>query len=225
MDHEALYIAQAPHFEAPFLKGLSFANEWRNEWKRVLRNAARNPVDYPLQRSEAVCELPHTFQGTDVLFRLDRDKLWDWFQRDGKLKERRVFLQRELRRSVEGDFGIRDSQLTWDADVPEPTVEPGGKEIFAVSLPGVPPPLQVVYGAGRVENCLTGWKKNKLPIYLIQAEFTPAFFTDSFQVALYLFWMDVCILSENRLKLKEKDLKPLLHIFRPSSMLTVKGLK
>ncbi len=225
MDYEALYAAQAPHFEAPLFKGLSFANEWRNEWKRVLRNAARAPEEYPPQRPQAVCELPLTFQGTEIRFRLDRDKLWDWFVRDGKLKERRVFLHRELKRGIDGEFGIRDSQLTWDADDREPTVDPAGKELLVVSLPGVPPPLRLVYGAHRVEHCLTGWKKNKLPIYLVQAEFTPAFLTDSFQAALYLFWMDVCILSENRLKLKEADLKPLLHIFRPSSMLTVKGLK
>lgn len=36
MDYEALYAAQAPHFEAPLFKGLSFANEWRNEWKLSL---------------------------------------------------------------------------------------------------------------------------------------------------------------------------------------------
>jgi len=44
-------------------------------------------------------------------------------------------------------------------------------------------------------------------------------------VALYLFWMDVCIMMENRVKLKDKDLQPLLHIFRETSMLTIKGLK
>lgn len=225
MDYEALYIAQAPHFEAPCLKGFSFANEWRSEWKRVLRAAARNPEVYPVQRQEAVYPLPHDFQGTEILFQFDRDKLWDWFLRDGKLKERRVFLPRELKTNLDGEVGIKDSQLTWDAEAPEPTVSPEGKEIFAASLPGLPPPLRVVYGGQRVGHCFTGWKKNKLPIYLIQAEFTPAFLGDSFQAALYLFWMDVCILSENRLKLKEADLKPLLHIFRPSSMLTVKGLK
>lgn len=225
MDYEALYIAQSPHFEADFLKHISFAEEWRNEWKRVLRAAARSPEVYPPQRPEALCDLPLSFMGSDITFRLDRDKLWDWFQRDGRLKDRRVFLSRELKRSAEGDFGIRDSQLTWDADLSEPTVPADGKEIIAVSLPGVPPPLRVVYGNQRVEHCLTGWRKNKLPIYLVQAEFTPAFFEDSFQVALYLFWMDLCILSENWSKVKAKDLKPLLHIFRDSSMLTVKGLK
>lgn len=225
MDYEALYIAQSKHFDAPFLKGFSFANEWRNEWKRILRAAARAPELYPVQRPEAVYSLPHSFYDTQILFQFDRDKLWDWFQRDGRLKERRVFLPRELKMNGDGEVGIKDSQLTWDPDAPEPTVDPAGKEIFAASLPGLPPPLRVVYGGQRVEHCFTGWKKNKLPIHLIQAEFIPAFLGDSFQVALYLFWMDVCILSENCIKLKEKDLRPLLHIFRDSSMLTVKGLK
>ncbi len=225
LDYEEFYITQLSHFDSPWLKGCSFANEWRNEWKRVLRAAARNPEAYPVRRPEAVFTLPHTFQDASVTFHLDQDKLWDWFLRDGNLKERRVFLARELTRNSEGEVGIRDSQLTWDAGLEEPAVPEGGKEIFAASLPGLPPPLRVVYGNRRVEGCFTGWKKKRLPIYLIRPEFTPAFLGDSFETALYLFWMDVCILSENRLKLKDKDLRPLLHIFRESSMLTVKGLK
>ncbi len=225
MTYEELYAAQAQHFEGPWLKGCSFANEWRNEWKRVLRAAARDPQSYPARRSEAVFPLPHTFHGGEITFTLDQDKLWDWFLRDGKLDQRRVFLPRELTRNAEGEVGIKDSQLVWDSTIPEPTVSDDGREIFAASLPGLPPELRVVYGNRRVEGQFTGFRKRKLPIYLIQAEFTPAFLGDSFQVALYLFWMDVCIFSENRIKLRDKDLKPLLHIFRDSSMLTVKGLK
>lgn len=224
MNYEEIYAQQSQHFESPWFQGCSFSNEWRNEWKRVLRSAARKPEPYPPQRPGAVMALEHEFRGTPFVFHLDRDKLWDWFGQDGRLKERRIFLARELTKNTNGELGIKDSPLTWDPELAEPMVDPEGKEIFAVSLPGVPPPLRVVYGNQRVDHCFGGWRKNKLPIYLVQAEFTPAFLADSFEVALYLFWMDVCIFSENRLKLKEKDLKPLLHIFRPSSMLTVKGL-
>ena len=225
MTYEELYAAQAALFDAPWLKGCSFANEWRNEWRRVLRSAARSPQSYPPARDEAVFPLEHTFQDTSVTFHFDQDKLWDWFQRDGKLDQRRVFLPRELTRNIEGNVGIRDSQLTWDDALEEPTVSPDGKEIFVASLPGFPPPLRVVYGNRRVEGRFTGLKKRKLPIFLIQADFVPAFLGDSFEAALYLFWMDVCIMMENRVKLKDKDLQPLLHIFRESSMLTIKGLK
>ena len=225
MTYEELYAAQAALFDAPWLKGCSFANEWRNEWRRVLRSAVRSPQSYPAARDEAVFPLEHTFQDTSVTFHFDQDKLWDWFQRDGKLKERRVFLPRELTRNLEGCVGIRDSQLTWDEALDEPTVSPEGQEILVASLPGFPPPLRVVYGNRRVEGCFTGFKKRKLPIFLIQADFVPAFLGDSFEVALYLFWMDVCIMMENRVKLKDKDLQPLLHIFRETSMLTIKNLK
>ena len=47
MTYEELYAAQATLFDAPWLKGCSFANEWRNEWRRVLRSTARSPQSYP----------------------------------------------------------------------------------------------------------------------------------------------------------------------------------
>ncbi|MFR1051658.1 MAG: hypothetical protein ACLSE7_08010 [Lachnospirales bacterium] len=225
MNYEELYAAQAAFFDAPWLKGCSFANEWRNEWRRVLRAAARDPKPYPPQNPAAVFPMEHTFEDAEFTFHFDMEKVWDWFRRDSALKERRVFLPRELTRNLEGEVGIRDSQLTWDAALPEPELPDAGKELLVCSLPGFPPPLRVVSGNRLVDGSFTGFKKRKLPICLIQAEFTPAFLGDSFEAALYLFWMDVCIMMENRVKLKDKDLQPLLHIFRASSMLTIKGLK
>ena len=54
MNYEELYAAQTAFFDAPWLKGCSFANEWRNEWRRVLRAAARDPQPYPPQNPAAV---------------------------------------------------------------------------------------------------------------------------------------------------------------------------
>ena len=225
MNYEDPYAGQTAFFDAPWLKGCSFANEWRNEWRRILRAAARVPQTYPPQNPEAVFAVAHTFQDTPFTFHFDLEKVWDWFRRDSALPEHRVFLPRELTRNLEGEVGIRDSQLTWDPAAPEPEPSDGGREILVCSLPGTPPPLRVISGNRRGESSFTGFKKRKLPLCLIQAEFTPAFLADSFEVALYLFWMDVCILMENRVKLKDKDLQPLLHVFRPSSLLTIKGLK
>ena len=100
-----------------------------------------------------------------------------------------------------------------------------GREIIVCSLPAFPPPLQAVYGNRRVEGGFHGFlKPNKLSVLLIQAEFTPAFLGSAFEVCLYLFWMDCCILIENQFKLKPDRLRPLLHIFRRPSMLTLKEL-
>lgn len=225
MNYEDLYAAQAAFFDAPWLKGCSFANEWRNEWRRILRAAVRSPQSYPPQNPTAVFSVAHTFHDSPFNFHFDLEKVWDWFRRDSALPERRVFLRRELTRNLEGEVGIRESQLTWNPAAAEPELGDRGQEILVCSLPGTPPPLRVIAGNRRVESSFTGFKKRKLPICLVQAEFTPAFLADSFEVALYLFWMDVCILMENRVKLKDKDLQPLLHVFRPSSMLTIKGLK
>ena len=45
-----------------------------------------------------------------------------------------------------------------------------------------------------------------------------------FEVCLYLFLMDYCIIKEDYQKVKDEELKPLLHIFQPSPMLKIKGL-
>ena len=36
--------------------------------------------------------------------------------------------------------------------------------------------------------------------------------------------MDYCIIKEDYQKVKDEELKPLLHIFKPSPMLKIKGL-
>ena len=68
MNYEELYAAQAAFFDAPWLKGCSFANEWRNEWRRVLRAAARDPQPYPPQNPAAVFPMEHTFEDTEFTF-------------------------------------------------------------------------------------------------------------------------------------------------------------
>ncbi|MDN0033158.1 hypothetical protein [Oscillibacter ruminantium] len=225
-NREDVYRQILPLFESDWLKACAFGEEFRNEWKRVLRGAARNDQPYSPETPEAVFPVTHSFQGVPFTFHFDQKRLYGWYCEDCKLKERRVFQPRELTRSgADGSVGIGQSKLHWDADAPEPAVPEEGKEIIACSLPGFPPPLWVVYGNRRVEGGFHGFlKPNKLRVLLIQAEFAPAFLGSAFEVCLYLFWMDCCILMENQSKLKPDSLRPLLHIFRRPSMLTLKGL-
>lgn len=223
---EIVYRQILPLFESDWLRECAFGDEFRNEWKRVLRNAARNDRPYPPETPEAVFPVHHVFEGVPFTFHFDQKRLFGWYCEDCKLKERRVFQPRELTRSgADGTVGIGPSKLRWDSDASEPEVPEEGREIIICSLPGIPPPLQVVYGNRRVEGGFHGFlKPNKLNVLLIQAEFTPAFLGSAFEVCLYLFWMDCCILIENQPKLKPDRLRPLLHIFRRPSMLTLKEL-
>ncbi|BAK98346.1 hypothetical protein OBV_11480 [Oscillibacter valericigenes Sjm18-20] len=223
---EIVYRQILPLFESDWLKKCKFGDEFRNEWKRVLRNAARSDRLYPPEMPEAVFPVDHVFEGVSFTFHFDQKRLYGWYCQDCKLKERRVFHPRELTRSdADGTVGIGQSKLRWDADALEPGVPEEGKEIIVCSLPGFPPPLRVVYGNRRVAGGFHGFlKPNKLNILLIQPEFTPAFFGSAFEVCLYLFWMDCCILMENQPKLKPDGLRLLLHIFRRPSMLTLKEL-
>ena len=63
-----------------------------------------------------------------------------------------------------------------------------------------------------------------LPLFLIQTDFVPAFLGSPFEVCLYLFLMDTCIIKEDHQKVKDEDLRKLLHIFKASPMLRIKGL-
>lgn len=224
-NYELLYQGMAPLFDQKWLKDCAFANEFRNEWRRVLRASARNNQSYFPKNQDAVFSCSHTFEGVTLPLHFDQLKLADWFQRDSKGKQRRVFFSRVLTRSrFDGTIGYHSSPLLYDKDRQEPAI-PDGKQVFVCSLPGFPPPLQTIYGHQRVENGFYGLVgKNKLDVFLVAPEFLPAFLCNSFELCAYLFWMDCCIMMENRVKLRDKDLQGLLHIFRPDSMLTLKGL-
>ena len=223
--YAGVYDAALALLKDDWLKKCSFAAEFQSEWHRVLRGALRNGQSYAPVNPDAVFCVPCNFQDTPFVFHFDQSKLADWFRQDSSIRERHVFLPKELTRGMDGAVCYYDSALRYDSGAPEPVVAEGSTEIFVCSLPGFPPPLQVVYGSKYVEHSFCGLWKRKLPVFLIPAEFTPAFLGDSFEVCLYLFWMDCCIIMENHAKVSDKRLKPLLHIFRDSSMLTVKKLR
>jgi hypothetical protein len=221
--YETVYKAATDLFRAEWLKRRSFSAEFQNAWHQLLRTNVRADRSYLPENTDSVFPVAHTFEGGSITFHFDQGKLADWFQQDSKGKAHRVFLPQDLRREPEGIF-YKTSPFHYDPQASEPSV-PEGKLVLVCSLPGFPPPLQAVYGNRNVERSFRGLGKRKLLTFLIPAEFTPAFLCTSFEVCLYLFWMDCCILKENQEKLSDADIQPLLHIFRPSSMLTIRGLK
>ena len=96
--------------------------------------------------------------------------------------------------------------------------------ILAAALPGQPPELWIVYGNKWVERKLGPFTQRSLSLFLIQTDYVPAFLASPFEVCLYLFLMDYCIIKSDYQKVKDEDLRGFLHIFKPNPMLRIKGL-
>ena len=94
----------------------------------------------------------------------------------------------------------------------------------AAALPELPPRLRIVYGNKWVDGRFNAFMNTRLSLFLIETDYVPAFLATPFEVCLYLFMMDYCIIKENYSKVKDEDLRQFLHIFRPSPMLKIKGL-
>ena len=107
---------------------------------------------------------------------------------------------------------------------PETALPESDRNIMACAMPGLPPELHIVYGNKWIARRLSPLLQRSLPLFLIQTDYVPAFLANPFEVCLYLFLMDYCIIKEDYQKVKDEDLKGFLHIFRPSPMLKIKGL-
>lgn len=223
-NYEDAFQSATELFSSKWMQNCSFAEEFRNKWHRILRTNVRSEKNTLPENAETIFPVSCSFHGGNIIFHFDQEKLFDWFRQDSLGKERRVFISKDLTRGLSGELSFHDSPFHYNSTAAEPSIPEKGTEIFVCSLPGFPPPLQVIYGNKRIERSFHGFKKRKLSFYLIPAEFTPAFLCTPFEKCLYLFWMDCCIMMENRAKLKDKDLKPLLHIFRQTSILTVEKI-
>ena len=108
--------------------------------------------------------------------------------------------------------------------LPEAALEERDRNILAAAFPGLPPELYVVYGNKWVDRVVNPLRRSSVALFLIRTPFVPAFLLSPFEICLYLFLMDCCIIREDCQKVKDEELKPLLHIFQPSPMLKIKGL-
>lgn len=219
---EELYRKMLPLFESQWLKNCFFADEFRNEWKRILRRNARESQVYPPKEEQNVLKIEHVYEGVEICFHFNQPLMADWFRQDSIAKNRRVFLPIHLSKKSEGLF-YHSYSCNYFSEEKEPGIPPEQKDLYVCSMPGFPPSLQVVYGNSRMDALLQG-RGRTLPVFMIPVEFVPAFLCSSFEMCAYLFWMDCCIIASNRVKVSDKKLKELLHIFRRPSMLTIKGI-
>ena len=211
-------------YQDPAIRERSFYPEFRRCWDALLQKAADSAETYFDEDSPAVITIPCTYGGLDFRFHLDQSKMADWYFQEVKRKKRVVFEPQRFKRSFSGKLSYHESSCRYDPALPEAALEERDRNIMAAAFPGLPPELYVVYGNKWVERKITPFSRSSVALFLIRTPFVPAFLASPFEVCLYLFLMDCCILKEDCQKVRDEELKPLLHIFQPSPMLKINGL-
>ena len=210
--------------QEPAIRERTFYPEFRRGWEALLRRAAESGERYFDVDSPACITIPCTYGGLRFAFHLDQSKMADWYFKEVKRNKRVVFEPKRFKRSFSGKLSFHESVCHYDPALPEVALEEKDRNILAAAFPGLPPELYVVYGNKWVEKIISPLRRSSVALFLIRTPFVPAFLLSPFEICLYLFLMDCCILREDYGKVRDEELKPLLHLFQPSPMLKIKGL-
>lgn len=214
---EALYQDSA-------IRDRKYYPDFRRAWNSLLEAAASSEEEYFPPEANSVITIHSDYGGLSFDFHLDQKKMADWYDQEVRSRKRVVFVPKRFRRSRSGQLSFHESLCRSYPELPEPALPESDRNIMACAMPGLPPELHIVYGnkwlAGRNNPLL----QRSLPLFLIQTDYVPAFLATPFEICLYLFLMDYCIIKENYRTVKDEDLRGFLHIFRPSPMLRIKGL-
>ena len=206
------------------IRSRSFYPDFRRGWDALLYKASQSEDLYFDPDAGSVFTVPCSFGGMDTVFHFDQLKMADWYYQEVKRGKRLVFVPKRVRRDRQGRLRFHDSPCHYDPQAAEPALKEEDRNILAAALPGQPPELWIVYGNKWVERKLSPFTQRSLSLFLIQTDYVPAFLASPWEICLYLFWMDCCILKEDADKVPDEQLKPLLHLFKPSPMLKIKGL-
>ena len=211
-------------YQDPAIRDRRYYPDFRRSWDALLSRAAESETRYFDPEAPSVITIPCSYGGLDFDFHLDQDKMADWYYREVKGKKRIVFSPKRFKRSFSGEIRFHESVCHYDPKLPEPTLREEDRNILAAAFPGLPPELYIVYGNKWVDKQRSPLNRSSVALFLIQTAFVPAFLATPFEVCLYLFLMDCCIIKEDYQKVRDEELRPLLHIFQPSPMLKIKGL-
>ena len=206
------------------IRNRKFYPDFRCGWNALLESAYESDEEYFPVESESVVVIPCDYDGLDFDFHLDQSKMADWYYKEVKRGKRVVFVPKRVRRSRNGQLSFHESPCHSHPEFSETSLKESDRNIMACAMPGLPPELHIVYGNKWIGKRLSPLLQSSLPLFLIQTDFVPAFLATPFEVCLYLFLMDTCIIREDYQKVKDEDLRSLLHIFKPSPMLKIKGL-
>lgn len=211
-------------FQDPAIREREYYPDFRRGWERMLKNAMEAPISYLPENPEAIYTVRHSWSGVDLTLHFDQLKMADWYAREMNRRSKTIFTVKKLKRSRAGVLSFHDSVCHYEPEAPESALTDNLKNIIACALPGLPPALEIVYGNKWVNSKFNVFKQSSLTLFLLNTDYVPAFLGSSLEVCLYLFLMDCCIIKENYTKVKDADLRQVLHVFRPSPMLAIKGL-
>lgn len=208
----------------PEIRERAYYPDFRRAWEAVLRSAAENTASYLPENPQAIYTVCHSWGGFELALHFDQLKIADWYAKEMNRRSQQIFVPKRLKRSRTGTLTFHDSVCSYNPEAPESALSDNLKNIVACALPGLPPPLHIVYGNKWVNARFTPLKRGSLSLFLLNTDYVPAFLCSPLEVCLYLFLMDCCICKENCGKVPDDELRKLLHIFRPSPMLAIKGL-
>lgn len=210
-------------FQDSAIRDRSYYPDFRRQWESLLKKTLNSEAYYDTE-APSILKAEHSFAGIDAVFHFDQLKIADWYRQDSSRKKRVVFQAKKMKHNKRSGLSFHDSPCDYDPALPESALTEKDKNIIAAALPGLPPRLRIVYGNKWVDGRFNPFMNTRLSLFLIETDYVPAFLASPFEVCLYLFMMDYCIIKENYSKVKDEDLKQFLHIFRPSPMLKIKGI-
>lgn len=222
MENSEIYQQILNSFQDTAIRDRSYYPDFRRQWEALLKKALNSDEQYFDPDSPSVLSVEQSFAGIDAVFHFDQLKIADWYRQDSSRKKRVVFKPKKLKHSRNGALSFHDSPCDYDPQLPESSIT--DKNIIAAALPELPPRLRIVYGNKWVNSRFNVLMNTRLSLFLIETDYVPAFLATPFEVCLYLFMMDYCIIKENYSKVEDKELRKFLHIFRPSPMLKIKGI-
>lgn len=199
--------------------------EFRRAWEDCFARACSKEKPY-FDFSAANCyTVRHEFAGFEYEFHFDQLRICEWYERELANRKKIIFSNKRLKRTARnGQLKFHDSVCHYDPEAEESALSDKMRNIIACALPGNPPALEIVYGNKWVDTRFNPLRRHYLDLFLVTTDYVPAFLGSPLEAAVYLFLMDCCIIKENLGKAKDEDIKPLLHIMRPSPMLRIRGL-
>ena len=224
MTEQESFEAVLRSFADSAIRDRTYYPAFRRGWEALFRRVLDEGKSYLDPSSDACYSVKHSFLGIDTVFHFDQTKLADWYAKEQARGKRVVFTPQRFRHIGEGRLEYHDSICRYEPAAPEPTLQEDARNILAAALPSLPPELAVVYGNKWVDSRFNAFFNRRISLFLIGTDYVPAFLASDFEICLYLFMMDYCIIKENYQKVRDEELSQFLHILRPSPMLKIKGL-
>lgn len=224
MGNSEIYKQILNSFQDTAIRDRSYYPDFRRQWEALFKSVMDSEEEYFDLSVPSVLTVEQSFAGIDAVFHFDQLKIADWYRQDSSRKKRVVFKPKKLKHNRNGTLSFHDSPCDYDPELPESALKEDSKNIIAAALPELPPRLRIVYGNKWVNSRFNVFMNTRLSLFLIETDYVPAFLATPFEVCLYLFMMDYCIIKENYSKVEDKELRKFLHIFRPSPMLKIKGI-